>query len=239
MTDRGPISRRDLLRLGVAGGTATLAACGWDGGRLIQPKLLTVSRLNDWVGEHLLFDPDRLAPTYPPDRRIGRMPSYFISRGGPPVWPQGDEWALTVGGLVRKPIRLTRPMLEKLPRVTYTVKHHCVEGWTAVATWTGVPVRAVTELVQPTADARYLRFDSFDSGFFNGWDLASAMHPQTMLAYGFNDRPITPDHGAPLRLYSPVKLGYKLTKYLTGMTFTHERPGGHWEDQGYPWFAGI
>ena len=102
-----------------------------------------------------------------------------------------------------------------------------------------MPVRAVADLVQPLERARYLRFDSFDSGFFNGWDLASALHPQTILAYAFNDRPITPDHGAPLRLYSTVKLGYKLTKYLTGMTFTEERPGGYWEDQGYPWFAGI
>jgi DMSO/TMAO reductase YedYZ molybdopterin-dependent catalytic subunit len=130
-------------------------------------------------------------------------------------------------------------MLESLPRLTYTVKHHCVEGWTTVATWTGVPVRAVAELADPTREARYLRFESFDSGYYNGWDLASAMHPQTILAYGFNDRPLAPDHGAPLRLYSPVKLGYKLTKYLTAMTFTRERPGGYWEDQGYPWFAGI
>jgi DMSO/TMAO reductase YedYZ molybdopterin-dependent catalytic subunit len=136
-------------------------------------------------------------------------------------------------------MRLTRPMLEALPRLTYTVKHHCVEGWTAVATWTGVPVRAVADLVQPTDQARFIRFDSFDAGFFNGWDLASAFHPQTILGYAFNDRPIGPDHGAPLRLYSPVKLGYKLTKYLTAMTFTRERPGGYWEDQGYPWFAGI
>ena len=73
--------------------------------------------------------------------------------------------------------------------------------------------------------ARYLRFDSFDSSYYNGWDLKSAMHPQTILAYAFNDRPLMPDHGAPVRLYSPIKLGYKLTKYLTAMTFTPERPG--------------
>ena len=86
--------------------------------------------------------------------------------------------------------------------------------------------------------ARYLRFDSFDSGYSNGWDLASAMHPQTILAYARNDQPLA-EHGAPLRLYSPVKLGYKLTKYLSAMTLTAERPGGYWEDQGYPWLGGI
>lgn len=240
MTDgANGLTRRDLLRLAAVSGPASLAACGWDGGGLIQPRLLSVSRLNDWVGEHVLFGADRLAPTYRPDQRSGRMPSYFITRSGTPRWTGDTEWALAVGGLVRKPMQLSRRMLEALPPTTYTVKHHCVEGWTAIATWTGVPVRAIAELVEPTQDARYLRFDSFDSGFFNGWDLASAMHPQTILAYGFNDRPIAPDHGAPLRLYSPVKLGYKLTKYLTGMTFTRERPGGYWEDQGYPWFAGI
>jgi DMSO/TMAO reductase YedYZ molybdopterin-dependent catalytic subunit len=69
--------------------------------------------------------------------------------------------------------------------------------------------------------------------------MKSAMHPQTILAYAFNDRPLMPDHGAPLRLYSPIKLGYKLTKYLTGITFTERRPGGYWEDQGYPWLGGI
>ena len=130
-------------------------------------------------------------------------------------------------------------MLEGLPRVSYTVKHHCVEGWTAIGTWTGVPVSVLAELVRPLPEAGYLRFDSFDSGYSNGWDLASAMHPQTILAYAYNDRPLTAERGAPLRLYSPIKLGYKLTKYVTPMSFTSERHGGYWEDQGYPWLAGV
>jgi DMSO/TMAO reductase YedYZ molybdopterin-dependent catalytic subunit len=97
----------------------------------------------------------------------------------------------------------------------------------------------VVALVEPTAEAKYLRFDTFDAGYYNGWDLKSALHPQTILAYAFNDRDLTRKHGAPLRLYSPIKLGYKLTKYLTKMTFTAERPGGYWEDQGYPWLGGV
>jgi DMSO/TMAO reductase YedYZ molybdopterin-dependent catalytic subunit len=119
------------------------------------------------------------------------------------------------------------------------VKHHCVEGWTAIGTWTGVPVSVITELVRPLPEAQYLRFDSFDSGYSNGWDLASAMHPQTILAYAFNGRPLSRERGAPLRLYSTVKLGYKMTKYVTTMSFTRDRHGGYWEDQGYPWLAGI
>jgi DMSO/TMAO reductase YedYZ molybdopterin-dependent catalytic subunit len=236
------LSRRDFMRLGLVAPAALAAACGWDGGPLIEPRLRTISRLNDWVGEKILLSPTRLAAQYPTSARTpeARFPGYSITRnhtGAYPVPP--DDWALDVGGLVRTPQRLTRAMLETLPRVTYTVKHHCVEGWTAVATWTGVPVSAVAAMAQPTADARYLRFDSFDQRYANGWDLASAMHAQTILAYGYNDRPLTAAHGAPLRLYSPIKLGYKLTKYLTAMTFTRERPGGYWEDQGYPWLGGI
>ncbi|HVR95743.1 MAG TPA: molybdopterin-dependent oxidoreductase [Thermoanaerobaculia bacterium] len=241
MTERS-LSRRDLFRLGLVAGSASLAtACGWDGGEVLGPRLRRVSRLNDWIGENVLFSPDRLAPEYPVSARtpMRKFPTYSITRPGPPKFADPAGWALEVGGLVRKPMRLTPEMLQALPRVTYTVKHHCVEGWTAIGTWTGVPVSAVAALVEPTDAARYLRFDSFDRGYFNGWDLKSAMHPQTILAYGFNDRPLLPNRGAPLRLYSPVKLGYKMTKYLTAMTFTAERPGGYWEDRGYPWFAGV
>jgi DMSO/TMAO reductase YedYZ molybdopterin-dependent catalytic subunit len=245
MTDRTPgLSRRDFMRLGLVAPVSLAAACGWDGGSILEPRLRAISRINDWVGEKILLSPTRLAREYPVAARTppGRFPAYSITAnrtGQLPTPPGGREWALEVGGLTRTPARLTRSMIEALPRVTYTVKHHCVEGWTAVATWTGVPVSVIVNMVQPTPDARYLRFDSFDSHYFNGWDLTSAMHPQTILAYAYNDRPLMAEHGAPLRLYSPIKLGYKLTKYLTAMTFTRERPGGYWEDQGYPWLGGI
>jgi DMSO/TMAO reductase YedYZ molybdopterin-dependent catalytic subunit len=246
MTDRPHgLSRRDLLRLGLAAGPASIAAaCGWDGGPVLEPKLRAFSRINDWVGENILLSPGRLAKEYPVSARtpMENFPSYSITYNETGSFPSVSDvrkWVLEVGGAVRKPVRLTLQKIEALPRLTYTVKHHCVEGWTAVATWTGVPVSAIVGLVQPTAQARYLRFDSFDRGYANGWDLTSAMHPQTILAYAYNDRPLMMNHGAPLRLYSPIKLGYKLTKYLTGMTFTRDRPGGYWEDRGYPWFGGV
>ncbi len=246
MTDRpSGLNRRDFFRFGLVAGPASLvASCGWDGGPLLESKLRSFSRVNDWVGEKLLLSPSRLARQYPVSARTreANFPSYSITHnrtGSFPDLPDPAHWALRVGGLVRKPMQLSRPMIEALPRVTYTVKHHCVEGWTAVATWTGVPLSAVVAMVEPTAEARYLRFDSFDSEYYNGWDLKSALHPQTILAYAYNDRPLEMNHGAPLRLYSPIKLGYKLTKYLTAMTFTRERPGGYWEDQGYPWLGGV
>ena len=238
------LTRRDLLRLGMAAGPAALvAACGWDGGPVLEPRLRLFSRVNDWIGEKIFLGRNRLAREYPVSARTAPadFPAYSITYNDTGRFPSVTQsgWGLEVGGLVRNPLRLTREMIEALPAVTYTVKHHCVEGWTAIGTWTGVPVSTIAALVEPTARARYLRFDSFDSGYYNGWDLASAMHPQTILAYAWNGRPLMMNHGAPLRLYSPIKLGYKLTKYLTAMTFTRERPGGYWEDQGYPWFAGV
>lgn len=240
MTDDRPLSRRDLLRLGLTASAASLAAaCGWQGGPLV-PALQGASRFNDWVGENVLQSRSRLAPEYPVSARTPErlFPAYAQTRPLPRV-ADPAAWALEVGGLVRRPQRLTLAMIRALPRVRYTVKHHCVEGWSAIATWTGAPVSSVLALVEPTPEARFLRFDTFDRGYFNGWDLETAMHPQTILAYAFNDRPLTPAHGAPLRLYSPVKLGYKLTKYLTKMTFTAEQAGGFWEDRGYPWLGGL
>ena len=246
MTERRTgLTRRDFLRLGaVAGPVSLVAACGWDGGSGLQPRLRDFSRVNDWIGEKIFLSSNRLAKEYPVSARtpMENFPAYSIRynrTGSFPYPPDPRSWALTVEGLVRKPLRLTLADLERLPSVTYTVKHHCVEGWTAIATWTGVRISTIMALAQPTDAARYLRFDSFDDKYFNGWDLKSAAHPQTILAYGYNDRPLMMNHGAPLRLYSPIKLGYKLTKYLTAVTFTRDRPGGYWEDQGYPWLGGI
>ena len=231
--------RRGFLRLATGAGTASLvAACGWDGGSLVRPRLLSISRLNDWESEKILYSPTRLARTYSVAERSRSLPSYFIS-DQMPVLRDPSGWRLTVDGLVRAPLSLSLDDLHGMPSTSYTVKHHCVEGWSAIASWAGVPVSAIVERCRPEPRARYIMFRSFDSDYSNGWDLASAMHPQTILAYAMNDHPLPPAHGAPLRLYSPTKLGYKMTKYLVSMTFMDTRPGGYWEDQGYPWFGGI
>jgi DMSO/TMAO reductase YedYZ molybdopterin-dependent catalytic subunit len=232
------VSRRSFLGRGMAVSLGLAAtACGWDGGDRLVPTLRRVSRLNDWLGERLLSH-DRQAPKYSHSERSRSFPNYHISRTTP-ILADPAARRLEVGGLVRHPLSLSRPDLEALDRLTYTVKHLCVEGWTAIATWTGTPFRVIADRAGVLPEARYVRFDSFDAGYFNGWDMKSALHPETILAYGFNDHFLTSEHGAPLRLYAPHKLGYKLTKYLTRVTFTAERPGGFWEDRGYPWFAGV
>src|SRR5205809_7826544 len=171
------VDRRAFLKLGVAGGAGALvAACGWDGGNAIRPNLLAVSRLNDWVGEKILRSPTRLARTYSPAERSRRLPSYFISATTPML--KGPRlWRLRVDGLVDRTLELSIEDLMRMPRVTYAVKHHCVEGWSGVATWHGVPVWAVVERCVPRAGARCLEGVACVGGSSQGRDGASAPPP--------------------------------------------------------------
>lgn len=230
------VARREFIRLAAPALPVVLAGCGWDGGRLLQPLFDRTIALDNRLGEALLAV--RHATANPAQVPRGQMPSYFVS-DTMPMLTDPAAWRLEVGGLVRKPTQFSREMLGALPHINYTVTHHCVEGWTVVKPWGGVPFATIAALVDPQAEAKFVQFDSFDDGYMNGWDIESAMHPETILADSFNGRPIGAEHGAPLRLYSPIKLGYKLTKYLTRVTFTDKKPGGYWEDRGYPWFGGL
>jgi len=230
------IARREFIRLVAPALPVALAACGWDGGKHLQPVFDKVIAANNSLGEGLLAV--RHAEANPAQVARGQMPSYFVSEGMPIV-ADPSAWRLEVGGLVRKPTAFTPEMISTLPHINYTVTHHCVEGLSVVKAWGGVPFATIAGLVEPMPNAKFVQFDSFDSDYMNGWDIESAMHPQTILADAFEGKPITAAHGAPLRLYSPIKLGYKLTKYLTRVTFTDKKIGGYWEDRGYPWFGGL
>jgi len=102
-----------------------------------------------------------------------------------------------------------------------------------------VRVSELARLAGATSDARYVDFQSFDSDYHESWDIDSALHPQTLVAYGMDRAMLGPGHGAPARVHSPVKLGYKNTKYLTRIVFTPARPGGYWSDRGYEWYGGV
>lgn len=234
-----PMDRRGFLRLGGTTLAALLAACDSQGPGAAKPVLRWAERRNEGV-ERVLF---RHAAMDTPESRAlaGRaLPSYFISPRVP-VWDEAarGRWTLEVAGLVRRPLRLTLPELMRLPRVTQRVNHYCVEGWTAVTEWTGVRVAELARAAGALPEARYVDFRSFDAGYHESWDLESATHPQTLVAYGGDGGPLGPAHGAPARLHSPVKLGYKSVKYLTRVVFLAERNGGYWSDRGYEWYAGT
>ena len=147
--------------------------------------------------ERFMFGPDRLAPELPPgaETPASAFPGYFISPEIP-VAPAG--WALKVGGMVVRPATLSLEQLQQMPRADLRVRHHCVEGWSAVASWHGVRLRDLAEVVGADPRAGYVEFRSFDSGYWSSWDRESALHPQTILAYGMNGEPLAPDHGAPI-----------------------------------------
>ncbi|HEX8320194.1 molybdopterin-dependent oxidoreductase [Longimicrobium sp.] len=234
-----PIDRRTFLSLGGASAAALLAACNSRGPEEAKAILRWAERRNEGV-ERVLFR--HLAMDAPESRKLAgtALPSYYVSPTVP-VWNEAARgaWTLEVTGLVRRPLRLTLPQLMRLPRITQRVNHYCVEGWTAVTQWTGVRVGDLARAAGVMPEAGYVDFQSFDSGYHESWDLESALHAQTLVAYGGDGGMLDPAYGAPARLHSPVKLGYKNVKYLTRIAFLPRRNGGYWSDQGYEWYAGT
>ena len=231
-------TRRRFLAGGLRGaGLVALGALACDGNRPQAGFLGLMERVNERF-QGALFDPSRLAPELPEadETDPDDFPAYKISPDFPAA-PAG--WALAVKGLVARPLTLSLEDLRRMPRTATRVRHHCVEGWSAVAAWEGVRLSELARAAGVDPRARYVEFRSFDAGYWSSWDLASALHPQTILAYGMNGRPLGPEHGAPLRLYGAVKLGYKMVKYVTEVAFLPVRTGGYWEDRGYEWFAGV
>jgi DMSO/TMAO reductase YedYZ molybdopterin-dependent catalytic subunit len=226
------LSRRGFL-LGVSA-ASLLAGCE---SRPVTGFLDAMEGFNQRA-QGLLFSPRRLAPELPASEQTpeNAFPSYFISDTMP--FPPAN-WSLKVGGMVARPATFALEQLKQMPRTDMRVRHHCVEGWSAVAAWHGVRLSEIAKLVGVDPRARFVEFRSFDEDYFSSWDMASALHPQTLLAYGMNGKPLYPNHGAPLRVYSAVKLGYKMVKYVTAINFLPTATGGYWEDQGYEWFAGV
>ena len=235
MSDPPIVSRRRVLRALPFAPAVLVAAC--DSKQPNTGFLGAMERFNGRV-QGALFDPDRLAPELDANDATAEdaFPAYKISDTIP---MPAANWALKIGGLVARPGTYSLADLQQLPRTEFRVRHHCVEGWSAVASWHGARVRDVAALVGADPRARFVEFRSFDSGYYSSWDRPSADHAQTILAYGMNGHRLTPEHGAPLRLYAAVKLGYKMVKYLSEVNFLPEATGGYWENQGYEWFAGV
>ena len=235
------ISRRSFLQgLGLSLGGAVLAGCDSQGPRWARGGLALAGRANERVERGLFRTGSR--DSVPADAALAgaAFPVYFIAPSIP-VWDAAARgaWALEVGGLVRQPLSLTLEALQRMPSVTQRVNHYCVEGWNARAEWTGVRVKDLAAAAGVLPEAQCVDFASFDAGYHESWDLESALHPQTLIAYAMDGRMLGPEHGAPARVHSPVKLGYKNTKYLTRLSFMPAPNGGYWSDQGYEWYGGT
>lgn len=164
------------------------------------------------------------------------------------------NYRLVLDGLVARPISLSLAQLRAQPARTQITRHDCVEGWSSIGKWTGARLGPLLDRAGLRPEARYIVFHCFDtlertadgSGrYYESIDLVDAYHPQTILAYAMNDRPLPVRHGAPLRLRVERQLGYKHAKYVARIEavadFSHiaRGQGGFWEDRGYEWYAGI
>jgi DMSO/TMAO reductase YedYZ molybdopterin-dependent catalytic subunit len=234
------IDRRRFLTISAASVSSALLA-GCDQNPRSADRLLAFAERKNQLLEQRIFRHDAMDRVPASAKLAGKdFPKYFVS-DSVPVWDTAarGRWRLEVSGAVRTPLSLSLDELTKLPRVTHLVDHFCVEGWNARATWSGVRVSDLARLAGVTRDARYVDFAGFDKDYHESWDIESAMHPQTLVAYGMDGNLLGPGHGAPARVHSPVKLGYKNTKYLTKVVFMPTPNGGYWSDQGYEWFGGT
>jgi len=162
------------------------------------------------------------------------------------------EWKLEVAGLVQHPLSLSLAELRAMPSRTQITRHDCVEGWSAIGQWSGVPLSAVLQRAGLRPEAKYIVFHCADpmegtpeSRYYESIGLDDALHPQTILAYGLNGHDLPVANGAPLRLRVERQLGYKMAKYVMRIEAVESfakiggGKGGYWEDRGYEWYAGI
>lgn len=154
------------------------------------------------------------------------------------------DWRLTVDGSVDRPSSFSLAELQSFPSRTQVTLHVCEQGWSSIAEWTGVPLSYVLNLVEVRPHARYVVFYPMDD-WWESIDMADALHPQTLLAYGMNGQRLPTRHGAPVRLRVDRQLGYKNTKYLSRISVVDtiknigKGLGGSNSEDGYSWYAGI
>ena len=232
------LQRRMLLRGSLTlGAVSMLTGCNLQDGDSVDRALWAMSRWNDRV-QAWLFNGDKLAQTYRPDQitRPFRFNAFYPEYNVPEI--DVPNYRLEVSGKVAKPASWTLEQLQRLPQDDQITRLICIEGWSAIGHWRGVPLRTLLQQVGADTHARYVGFKC-DDRYYSSLDMATALHPQTILALEFDGKPLPPDYGYPLRLRVPTKLGFKNAKHIAAIFVTDQNPGGYWEDQGYNWFSGI
>ena len=227
------VSRRELLKLAPVLVFGAFAIPSW------QESLLKKGLgFSDWASSKL-FRSGHLAPAFA-DSELTPFEKFPIN--GYDVDDPGvifENWSLTVGGLVQKPGDYRLPQIQSLPRMRQNTRHVCVEGWDVIGRFGGARLSDFLSLVGADTSARFITVGCADD-YYESLDMATALHPQTLLCWEMYDRPLTREHGAPLRLNVPTKVGYKQAKYLTDLKVTNVLDKvGYWEDQGYSSFYGL
>jgi DMSO/TMAO reductase YedYZ molybdopterin-dependent catalytic subunit len=232
------IERRGLIRGGLSLGALTLlTGCDLKAPDAVEKALRQVSNFNDWV-QGLIFDPNKLAPTYPESMVLKppRFNAYFDIMDVKPV--DGPSWRLELSGLIANKAPWTVAQFNALPQQEEIIRHVCVEGWDYIGQWSGVPLRTFLERIGADTRAKYVSFktaDDYDSSI----DMATALHPQTLLATQYARETLADPFGFPLRLRTSTKLGFKNPKWITAIEVTNTYTPGYWENLGFNWFAGI
>lgn len=221
----------------------------------VREALFSAENVHRWTQRALTdrnalaqeFSADQMFPYFRPNgtRNPGTAEYAAISAN------RFADWRLKVTGLVNRPLTLSLPQIHSLPHREQITRHDCVEGWSAIGKWRGVPLSTILKAADVKTNARYLVFHCADTNggarpYYESIDMVDAFHPQTILAYALNDRPLFVANGAPLRLRVERHLGYKHAKYLMrieavdSLKSIHGGKGGYWEDvAGYEWYAGI
>jgi len=232
------LERRLLLRSSLSiGALSMLSGCNLQDNDQVDKVLWALSRWNDRV-QARLFSGSRLAPTYAASQVTKPFPfnAFYPEFDAPQV--DVSSWRLEVSGLVADKTAWTVERLRALPQARQITRHICIEGWSAIGDWRGVSLNTFLQRIGADTTARYVGFKCADR-YHSSLDMASALHPQTLLALDFGNEALPTANGFPLRLSVPTKLGFKSAKHVAAIFVTNTNPGGYWEDQGYNWFSGI
>jgi DMSO/TMAO reductase YedYZ molybdopterin-dependent catalytic subunit len=232
------VERRLVLRGALSlGAVSLLTGCNLEDGDAIDRTLFAMSRWNDRV-QAALFSRTRLAPIYSKSDITQPFPfNAYYPEARAPIVDQAT-YALEVSGLVGDKRPWTLPALNALPQQSQITRHICIEGWSAIGEWSGVRFSDFLSRIGADTKARYVAFRCADD-YTSSRDMATALHPQTLLALRFGDQPLPVRYGFPMKLRVPTKLGFKNPKHILALTVTNTYPGGFWEKYGYNWFSGL